>query len=537
MPFNRNFALRPGLAIPIGPVSFNASGSLNDNVSRQLTRFFTTNGASNEADARGVVDQSHSRSYRLGLSAAGTHKRLNWSFELTGSLATSQTNSRISRKTITVGLPSGSLTSLPTSYTPLSVAMDNATVGTAFTANAPVASLPAGEINGNTRLSMDFMRLVSTYSSGQLNHQNSSQVSSRAHFGLGVPLTGPDFPLFKIPGTTSLSLNGDYEQAQHVGGMPSYDLSWQWQPINSLSISLGRSMTGTLTNLGSSNAPVIYTPGTLVVDAVTGNYALVTEISGGTPNLRSTSRNNTTARLSFNKTVGSASVAATVEYISTSIENPIISTVSPNPQFQLLFPDRFTRDATGQLTSLDIRPFNAYGETINTLRPNIHVSGNIVTHADTQAGGVNWDFSLSDEWGLSDELRPTKGTASVDVLKTPLDGVRGTPRHKIDVEAEASYQGFNAQLSADWRSGSHVQDVTASAPYSVHYASFWTANATLSYSFRLNKKPFRVWLSVSNILNRRPIVQDSAGHTPEAYQPAFLDPIGRVFALRASIPL
>ncbi|MFT8422719.1 MAG: hypothetical protein ABF665_14615 [Gluconacetobacter sp.] len=130
--------------------------------------------------------------------------------------------------------------------------------------------------------------------------------------------------------------------------------------------------------------------------------------------------------------LGTTNLAATVEYVSSRITNPIISAVAPNPQFQRLFPNRFARDATGQLTMMDSRSFNADEETTNTLRPNVHLSGTIIPHGKTADDGVEWDFSLSDDWALADELRPARGTADVDLLKTPLDGVRGTPRHKVD---------------------------------------------------------------------------------------------------------
>ena len=203
--------------------------------------------------------------------------------------------------------------------------------------------------------------------------------------------------------------------------------------------------------------------------------------------------------VSFNRMLGTTNLAATVEYVSSRITNPIISAVAPNPQFQRLFPNRFARDATGQLTMMDSRAFNADEETTNTLRPNVHLSGTIIPHGKTAEDGVEWDFSLSDDWALADELRPARGTADVDLLKTPLDGVRGTPRHKVDggwwmVDGgvETSWRRFNLQLSAEWRSGSRVQDVTASEPYSVHYSSFWTADAIFSYTFKIQQKSLKV---------------------------------------------
>lgn len=546
LPSNRTIALRPGMAIPIGSLSLNASASLSDTLSHQLSRFFSTGtqsgNNSQSASTRGVVDLSRSHSYQFGLNMSGTHKHINWTTELTGSLSTSQTSSRISGKHIPIVLSGGNLTSLPINYVPLATSTTNESLGAALTGNAPLATFPAGDLNANTRLNVDLQRLASTNQSEQFVRQTNTQMRSRAHFGLDVPLTSPDFSPLDILGSSSLSLNADYERAEHVGGMPSYDLSWQWQPLDSLSITISRSATGALTTLSSSHGPIIYTPGALIVDAVTGNYALVTRISGGTPNLRSSSENDMTARINFSQTIGSTNIAATVEYVSAKIDNPLISAVMSNPQFQTLFPDRFIRDAAGNLTMMDTRPFNAAGQTTNTLRPNIHLSGSVDTDSENPDQSLDWDFSLSHEWALSDRLQPGQGAASVDLLKTPLDGVRGTPRHQVNVETEVSYRRFNLQFSAKWRSGSHVQDLTATEPYSVHYSAFWTADAVISYTFKVpgkspnTEKSLRVWLSVNNILNKREIVRDSTGHTPAAYQPAFLDPAGRIVMIRASVP-
>jgi len=42
-----------------------------------------------------------------------------------------------------------------------------------------------------------------------------------------------------------------------------------------------------------------------------------------------------------------------------------------------------------------------------------------------------------------------------------------------------------------------------------------------------------VTLSVENLLDRRPELRDATGATPIAYQPDFMDPLGRVVRISA----
>lgn len=555
LPSSRTASLTAGLALPLGSTSVTISAALSDSLSRQLARFTlaepeegnvgTGGSAAQSITARGVIDASRTRFYQIGLSASGALKRITWTGELTGSVTVSRTGSQLSRREIPGLSADGDLAALPGSYVPLAISSSSGTLGAALSANAPLVSLPAGDLTANMRLSGSLQRLASTNGGGQPSRQVAGQGRYRGHLGFDVPVVGPGVPLGGFLGRVALSASVDSEWVSSAGRYPSYDASVEWQPADFLSLSLGRSRAETPPVLSRSRDAVVYTPGVLVVDTLTGNYVLVTRISGGETRLRAVSEDMSTLRLSLSKAVGSTNISATTEYASSRIANPVVYTGYASALFQRVFPGRFTRDGAGQLVSIDVRPFNASEERRNILKSNLHLTGIVgATGGGAPAlannRAITWDFSLTHELTLQDTLSPSAGAAGIDLLKTPLDGVQGTPRHRINIEVDASYRAFTFQLGARWRSGARVEDVSALVPYSIRYAAFGTADAGMSWTLPQkdskpgHSKPLRLWLTVENLLDKRFSVRDSNGQVPAAFSPAFLDPTGRVIVIRAS---
>ncbi|MES2450219.1 MAG: hypothetical protein V4610_06605 [Pseudomonadota bacterium] len=555
LPSSRTASLTAGLALPLGSTSVTISSALSDALSRQLARFMLVEpgegnvgiggNATQSITARGVIDASRTRFYQIGLSASGALKRITWTGELTGSVTVSRTGSRLSRQEITGLSADGDLAALPASYVPLAISSRSGTLGGALSANASLVSLPAGDLTANMRLSGSLQRLVSTNGGIQPSRQVAEQGRYRGHLGFDVPLVGPGVPLGGFLGRVALSASVDSEWVSSAGRYPGYDASVEWQPVDFLSLSLGRSRTEAPPVLNRSRDAIVYTPGVLVVDALTGDYVLVTRISGGETRLRAVSEDISTARLSLGKAVGSTNISTTTEYISSRIANPVVYTGYASALFQRVFPGRFIRDGAGQLVSIDVRPFNASEERRNILKSNLHLTGVVGATGDgapalADSRAITWDFSLTHEWTLQDTLSPSAGAAGIDLLKTPLDGVQGTPRHRINIEVDASYRAFTFQVGARWRSGARVEDISALAPYSIRYAAFGTADAGMSWTLPQKdskpgrSKPLRLWLTVENLFDKRFSVRDSNGQVPAAFSPAFLDPTGRVIVIRAS---
>ncbi|MFZ8354245.1 hypothetical protein ACO1L2_13785, partial [Staphylococcus aureus] len=81
---------------------------------------------------------------------------------------------------------------------------------------------------------------------------------------------------------------------------------------------------------------------------VTGRTVDVTSLSGGDPNLVADSREVTKLGLTF-KPVSTQDLTLQANWIRERIDNPVESFPAVTPEIAAAFPDRFVRDASGDL--------------------------------------------------------------------------------------------------------------------------------------------------------------------------------------------
>ncbi|HET9640715.1 MAG TPA: hypothetical protein VFP12_16085 [Allosphingosinicella sp.] len=148
---------------------------------------------------------------------------------------------------------------------------------------------------------------------------------------------------------------------------------------------------------------------------------------------------------------------------------------------------------------------------------------------------------------LVDEIVVRKGGPVLDLLNGSATGASGgRPRHELEFQANAFKNGLGARVRVNWQSGSLLRGLSTGPAgssgdltFSDHANVSVNIFANLAERFGGAKSPgwlkgTRVSLSINNLLNRRPHVRDETGLTPFSYQPAFLDPLGRLvsFTLR-----
>jgi hypothetical protein len=141
---------------------------------------------------------------------------------------------------------------------------------------------------------------------------------------------------------------------------------------------------------------------------------------------------------------------------------------------------------------------------------------------------------------FQDEQLARPGVPVFDLLNGSAAGSSGgQPRHDIEAQAGYTRNGLGARLSASWMSGTVVkgdglmtQDLTFSSIAKVNLRLFANLGGPGGL---LHKEPWlkdaRVALNISNLFDQRVRVRDANGVTPLGYQPAYLDPAGRVVRL------
>ncbi|MBU3079493.1 TonB-dependent receptor [Sphingomonas sp. XMGL2] len=155
------------------------------------------------------------------------------------------------------------------------------------------------------------------------------------------------------------------------------------------------------------------------------------------------------------------------------------------------------------------------------------------------AQGGRLQFALYHTWVFRDDIRIQPGMPELDLLGgDALGSSGGIARHKLEGQAGYSNNGLGFRLTANWQSATSVRGGAGSVG-NLDFSDLTTLNARLfadlgqipSLVKHRWARGMRLTLSVDNIFNQRQDVRDEAGNTPLAYQPAYLDPMGRTVRL------
>jgi len=136
---------------------------------------------------------------------------------------------------------------------------------------------------------------------------------------------------------------------------------------------------------------------------------------------------------------------------------------------------------------------------------------------------------------LTDRLNIRDGLPVYDRLNGAASGNGGgQPRHEVEVNAGWANNGIGARVSGDYQSATRVDSGTGGQ---LRFGALTTLNfrlfADLGRQLNLVKDhPWligtRVTFAIDNILDTRQQVTDGLGAVPQAYQPGYRDPLGRV---------
>jgi hypothetical protein len=104
-----------------------------------------------------------------------------------------------------------------------------------------------------------------------------------------------------------------------------------------------------------------------VFDAARGTSAIVSQISGGNGALKADDRHVVKVGLTV-KPLTRLNLTVTANYINSRTRNAIVSLSGASAAMEAAFPDRFTRDADGNLTGIDTRALNIARQDREELR-------------------------------------------------------------------------------------------------------------------------------------------------------------------------
>jgi hypothetical protein len=247
-------------------------------------------------------------------------------------------------------------------------------------ANGTIFTLPAGPVSGSVKIGAQ----LNSFDARSVRNlvvatSNLSRDIGTGQANIDVPIASRRSDVLGVLGELSVNGNFAVDRVSRFGTLKTIGYGANWAPVKGVtfiwSVTDDRGAP-TVQQLGD---PVVNTPDVRVFDYARGTSADITRISGGNPALTADHRHVTKLGFTLKPAIPKADLTITANYVSTRTRNAIASFPAAIAQIEAAFPERFTRDQDGQLTSIDSRPIQFAREDVRQLRWGINFSRSIET--------------------------------------------------------------------------------------------------------------------------------------------------------------
>ncbi|KQO08358.1 TonB-dependent receptor plug domain-containing protein [Sphingomonas sp. Leaf242] len=240
--------------------------------------------------------------------------------------------------------------------------------------NGTVFNLPAGAVSTTIKLGGQTADFDSrSYRAGLAQRGQVSRDTVDGQVNIDVPISSRGKDVLPFLGTLSANFNLAEDHLSDLGTLTTLGYGANWSPIDGVRLIASVTDTDEAPTAQQLGNPSITTPNVRIFDYVRGTTATVTTISGGNPAL--VSDNNHVRKLGLTlKPWSKKDLSFTANYVSSRVDNPIAAFPSATASIEAAFPDRFTRDASGNLLQVDSRPINFARSERSELRWGINFS-------------------------------------------------------------------------------------------------------------------------------------------------------------------
>jgi hypothetical protein len=225
-------------------------------------------------------------------------------------------------------------------------------------AAGPVMKVPAGQLFASLKVG-DTQNWSSnrSFRRGVTQDVDLARNDFSAQANLDVPIASRRAKVLQPLGDLSFNANATVRQLSDYGTLTTLGYGARWTPVAGLSFSVNHSRDETAPTVAQLGGPITVTPGSRILDFRTGQTVDVIRIDGGAPGLGGDRRN--VLRLGLNwKPFSKQDLTFQANYVDSRIKDPVQSFPSTTAEIEAAFPDRFLRDADGQLVQVDFRPVN-----------------------------------------------------------------------------------------------------------------------------------------------------------------------------------
>jgi iron complex outermembrane recepter protein len=234
------------------------------------------------------------------------------------------------------------------------------TINQAFTsnlvANGPIIDGWAGPLSASLSAGVELRSLDSSSTrSGVFRETSLSRERFEGQANFDLPVTSTREGVLDAIGDLTLNLNLNAEHLSDFGTLTTVGYGLNWRPTDWISFIASATHEDGAPSITQLGDPVIATPNVRIFDFVRGETVDITRIDGGNPDLLADSRRVINLGLNV-RPMENLSIRA--NYTDNRIINPIASFPAATAEIEAAFPDRFVRDGSGRLVSVDTRPIN-----------------------------------------------------------------------------------------------------------------------------------------------------------------------------------
>lgn len=232
--------------------------------------------------------------------------------------------------------------------------------------NGTLFSLPAGKVSTSFRVGAstsdfdsDSLRLGVT----QRGSVSRDIVNGQANIDLPIASRGKD--VLPFLGQLSANFNIAADHLSDFGTLTTIGYGANWAPVDAVRFILTVTDQDEAPSAQQLGNPTIATANARVFDYIAGTTATVTQLTGGNPNLIASTKHVMRLGLTI-KPWSKKDISFTSSFVKNRTDDPIASFPTPTAAIEAAFPQRFLRDAAGNLLQVDARPIN-YAESSSSL--------------------------------------------------------------------------------------------------------------------------------------------------------------------------
>jgi YD repeat-containing protein len=406
--------------------------------------------------------------------------------------------------------------------------------------SGPLLPMPAGPMIANLKFSFQYQGFATENALPSAPPLHSDLVRSDriGNFNASIPLASRDGSHRFQVGELSGTFNATLDNVSEFGPLWNLSYGLDWIPVNRVHLDAILTDHETAPTVQQVLSPPIYTPNVEIFDYVSNQTAYVTEITGGGGKLQPTDDWVQSYGLALGPFLGKTVFSA--HYEQNRIRNAIDALPPLTAEVEQAFPERFTRDALGNLIEVDDRWINLQRERVDDLKWGLNLWVPLGTPPAPRTMPNRFELTLFDTWYLRDSILIRNGVPLQDLLNgAPSDVTGGQPRHKVELHGLLYRDGYGLVLGAAWRSATVVASNDPRISDTLAFSSLATVDlrffADLARIARTREHHWargaRMSLAATNLFDQRQSVRASSGATPVAFEPGYLDPLGRTIAL------